>query len=203
MKILCIGRNYVNHAKELGNEVPEEPVIFMKPESALLMDGAPFNYPSFSNELHYEAELVIKINKDGKNIAEKEASHFYNEITIGIDYTARDIQQRLKQKGLPWEKAKAFDGSAAVGRFIEITRDMDVTNINFSFLKNKEIVQQGNSNMMIFPINQIIANVSLYFSLNIGDLIFTGTPAGVGECVVGDNLEGYIENELLLSQEVK
>jgi 2-keto-4-pentenoate hydratase/2-oxohepta-3-ene-1,7-dioic acid hydratase in catechol pathway len=175
----------------------------MKPQSAILIDGAPFIYPSFSKELHYEAELVIKINKNGNNIDEGDASQFYNEITIGIDYTARDIQQKLKQKGLPWEKAKAFDGSAAIGRFIEISTDMDVKNLGFSFKKNSEVVQQGNSNMMIFSINQIIANVSQYFSLNVGDLIFTGTPAGVGECVVGDSLEGYIENELLLSQEVK
>ena len=133
MKIVCIGRNYVNHAKELGNEVPEEPVIFMKPESALSIDNAPFNYPSFSDDLHYEAELVIKINKEGKNIDEKDASQYYNEMTIGIDFTARDIQQLLKKKSLPWEKAKAFDGSAAVGKFIEIKTDMDMNNIIFTF----------------------------------------------------------------------
>ena len=203
MKILCIGRNYVNHAKELGNEVPEEPVIFMKPESALSINNSPFNYPSFSSDLHYEAELVIKINKEGKNIDEKDASQYYHEITIGIDFTARDIQQELKKKSLPWEKAKAFDGSAAVGKFVEITPGMDLRNVNFSFTKNKEIVQNGNSSMMIFPIDKIIADVSRYFTLNVGDLIFTGTPEGVGECVVGDKLEGYVEDELLLSVEVK
>lgn len=203
MKILCIGRNYVNHAKELGNEVPEEPVIFMKPESALSINDAPFIYPSFSKDLHYEAELVIKINKDGKNISEENATEFYDEMTIGIDFTARDIQQQLKKKSLPWEKAKAFDGSAAVGRFIHIPPEMKMDNINFSFLKNNETVQQGNSKMMIFSINQIIANISQYFTLNAGDLIFTGTPEGVGECVTGDSLNGFIENELLLSIIVK
>ncbi|MEO6818105.1 MAG: fumarylacetoacetate hydrolase family protein [Ginsengibacter sp.] len=203
MKILCIGRNYVNHAKELGNEVPEEPVIFMKPESALSINDAPFIYPSFSKDLHYEAELVIKINKDGKNISEENATEFYDEMTIGIDFTARDIQQQLKKKSLPWEKAKAFDGSAAVGRFIHIAPEMKMDNINFSFLKNNETVQQGNSKMMIFSINQIIANISQYFTLNAGDLIFTGTPEGVGECVTGDSLNGFIENELLLSIIVK
>ena len=203
MKIICIGRNYANHAKELGNEIPEEPVIFMKPESALSINDAPFNYPSFSKDLHYEAELVIKISKKGKNIDVKEAAQYYHEMTVGIDFTARDVQQQLKKKGLPWEKAKAFDGSAAVGKFIDISSDTNMSAIIFSFVKNNEIVQRGNSNMMIFSIDEIIAHVSLYFTLEPGDLIFTGTPEGVGACLVGDQLEGYVEGELLLSLDIK
>ena len=203
MKIFCIGRNYVDHAKELGNEVPTEPVIFMKPKSALLHDHTPFYYPEFTNELHYECELVLRISKNGKYIQEKHAANYYNAITVGIDFTARDIQDELKKKGLPWEKAKAFDNSAAVGKFVEITTEFDKNNINFSFQKNKEVVQDGNSVDMIFNFDKIIANISNYFSINIGDLIFTGTPAGVGECVVGDELEAFLEGESLLSVEVK
>ena len=203
MKIFCIGRNYADHAKELGNGLPEEPIIFMKPKSALVQSHTPFYYPEFTNELHYEAELVVRINKNGKYIQPKHASNYYNAITVGIDFTARDIQQNLKEKGLPWEKAKAFDNSAVVGKFIDITPAMDKKNINFSFMKNKEVVQQGNSKSMIFSIDQIIADISNYFSLNIGDLVFTGTPAGVGECLVGDKFEGYFEKELVLSMEIK
>jgi len=203
MKIFCIGRNYADHAKELGNQLPEEPVIFMKPKSALLQGHTPFYYPEFTNELHYEAELVIRISKNGKYIQEKHATNYYNAITVGIDFTARDIQSRLKEKGLPWEKAKSFDNSAAVGKFIDITLAMNLKNINFSFSKNKEIVQKDNSKSMIFSIDKIIADISIYFSLNIGDLIFTGTPAGVGECIVGDTLEGYLEKEQVLSLEIK
>ena len=203
MKIFCIGRNYADHAKELGNGIPDEPVIFMKPKSALVQGHTPFYYPEFTNELHYEAELVVRISKNGKYIPEKHASNYYNAITVGIDFTARDIQQQLKEKGLPWEKAKSFDNSAAIGKFIDITPKMDRKNINFSFAKNKEIVQNDNSKSMIFSIDNIIANISIYFSLNIGDLVFTGTPAGVGECMVGDHLEGYFEKDLVLSLEIK
>lgn len=203
MKIFCIGRNYADHAKELGNGIPDEPVIFMKPKSALVQGHTPFYYPEFTNELHYEAELVVRICKNGKYIPEKHASNYYNAITVGIDFTARDIQQQLKEKGLPWEKAKSFDNSAAIGKFIDITPKMDRKNINFSFAKNKEIVQNDNSKSMIFSIDNIIANISIYFSLNIGDLVFTGTPAGVGECMVGDHLEGYFEKDLVLSLEIK
>lgn len=203
MKIICVGRNYAEHAQELGNEIPTEPVIFMKPKSALLQSHTPFYYPEFTNELHYECELVLRISKNGKYIQERHAPNYYNGITVGIDFTARDIQDELRKKGLPWEKAKAFDNSAAVGRFLDITPALDKKNINFSLLKNKEQVQKASSAQMLFSFDKIIEHVSGYFSLNIGDLIFTGTPAGVGECVVGDELEGFIGDEMLLKMEVK
>lgn len=203
MKIFCIGRNYAQHAKEMGSEVPEEPIIFMKPKSALVQGHTPFYYPEFTNELHYEAELVVRISKNGKYIQEKHASNYYNAISVGIDFTARDIQQNLKQNGLPWEKAKAFDNSAAVGKFVELTPAINKKNINFSLVKNKEVVQKANTSEMLFNIDQIVANISNYFSVNIGDLIYTGTPAGVGECIVGDVLEGYLEKDLVLTLEVK
>ncbi len=203
MKIFCIGRNYEDHAKEMGNEVPEEPVIFMKPKSALVQSHTPFYYPEFTNELHYECEIVVRVSKNGKYIQEKHASNYYNGITVGIDFTARDIQNKLKEKGLPWEKAKSFDNSAAVGSFVDVTPALNKKNISFSLKKNKEIVQKGNSGKMIFSIDTIISNISKYFSLNIGDLIFTGTPSGVGECIVGDVLEGYLENDCLLNLEIK
>ncbi len=203
MKIFCIGRNYADHAKELGNGIPEEPIIFMKPKSALVQGNTPFYYPEFTNELNYEAELVVRVSKNGKYIQEKHASNYYNAITVGIDFTARDIQRMLKEKGHPWEKAKSFDNSAAIGKFIEITPAFNKKNINFSFAKNKEIVQSDNSKSMIFTIDQIVSHISNFFSINIGDLIFTGTPAGVGECIVGDELEGYLEKELVLSMEIK
>jgi len=177
MNIYCIGRNYVEHAKELGNEVPEEPVIFIKPQTSLLREGMPFHYPTFSRDLHYECELVLKINKHGKNIDAKDARSFYNEITLGIDFTARDVQNELKKKGLPWEKAKAWDDAAVIGK--------------------STTVQKGNSGQMINDFDKIISHISIYFSLNPGDLIFTGTPAGVGPCVVGDELEGFYEGESL------
>jgi 2-keto-4-pentenoate hydratase/2-oxohepta-3-ene-1,7-dioic acid hydratase in catechol pathway len=199
MKIICIGRNYVDHAKELGNEVPDEPVIFMKPKSALLNGFAPFYYPEFTNELHYECELVLRVSKNGRYIPEQYASTYIDAISVGIDFTARDIQDELKKKGLPWEKAKAFDNSAAVGKFVLLTPNYNTQGIKFSFMKNGETVQNGNSDDMIFGFNSIIAHISNYFSLNIGDLIFTGTPAGVGECLVGDNLEAYLGAEKMLT----
>lgn len=203
MKIICVGRNYVAHAKELGNEVPEEPVIFMKPKSALLQTHTPFYYPEFTNELHYECELVLRICKNGKYVPEKHASKYYNEITVGIDFTARDVQNELKKKGLPWEKAKAWDNSAVVGKFIDVTPEHLKNPIHFHMLKNGEQVQVGNTENMIYSFDHIVSHVSNYFSLNIGDLIFTGTPAGVGECVVGDMLEGFLENEKLFELSVK
>ena len=203
MKIFCIGRNYADHAKEMGSEVPDEPVIFMKPKSALVQGHTPFYYPEFTNELHYEAELVVRISKNGKYIQEKHASNYYNGISVGIDFTARDIQQQLKEKGLPWEKAKAFDNSAAVGKFLDLTPSFNKKNIPFSLMKNKEVVQKATSEEMIFSIDQIVANISNYFSINIGDLIYTGTPAGVGECLVGDVLEAYLDKEKVLTVEVK
>jgi 2-keto-4-pentenoate hydratase/2-oxohepta-3-ene-1,7-dioic acid hydratase in catechol pathway len=203
MKIICVGRNYADHAKELGNAIPDEPVIFMKPKSAILQSHTPFYYPEFTNELHYECELVLRICKNGKYIQERHAGNYYNGIAVGIDFTARDLQDELKKKGLPWEKAKAFDNSAAVSKFVDVTPAMNKKNINFSLKKNGEVVQQGNSSQMIFSFDTIIEHVSNYFSLNIGDIIFTGTPAGVGECVVGDELDCYLETEKLLSVEVK
>jgi 2-keto-4-pentenoate hydratase/2-oxohepta-3-ene-1,7-dioic acid hydratase in catechol pathway len=203
MKIFCVGRNYADHARELGNAVPEEPVIFMKPKSALLQSHTPFYYPEFCNELHYEAELVLRICKNGKYIQERHASRYYNAITVGIDFTARDIQNDLKSKGLPWEKAKAWDNSAVVGQWVDVTPDMLKKSFRFSFNKNEEVVQQGDSSQMLFSFDQIIANISTYFSINIGDLIFTGTPAGVGECVVGDKLEGFLGDQRMFELEVK
>jgi 2-keto-4-pentenoate hydratase/2-oxohepta-3-ene-1,7-dioic acid hydratase in catechol pathway len=203
MKIFCVGRNYVDHAKELNNDVPDEPVIFMKPKSALLQPHTPFYYPEFTNELHYECELVLRISKNGKYIQEKFANKYYDAISVGIDFTARDIQNELKKKGLPWEKAKAWDNSAVVGKWVPFASLKDRNNVNFAMYKNKELVQQGSSNDMLFPFDEIISYISNFFSINIGDLIFTGTPAGVGEAVVGDELEGFMDEQNLFSLEVK
>lgn len=203
MKIFCVGRNYAEHAKELGNDVPAEPVIFMKPKSALLQPNVPFYYPEFSNELHYEVELVLRVAKNGKYIQERYAGKYYDAITVGIDFTARDIQADLKSKGLPWEKAKAWDNSAVVGKWIPLTPEMLKKPFEFSLKNNGQQVQKGISTDMIFKFEQIVANISNYFSLNIGDLIFTGTPAGVGECVVGDVLEGFLGTERLFELEIK
>jgi len=203
MKIFCVGRNYADHAKELGNAVPEEPVIFMKPKTALWQSNTPFYYPEFSNELHYEIELVLRISKNGKYIPENQAKTYYDAISVGIDFTARDIQAELKKKGLPWEKAKAWDNSAVVGDWIPLTPELLNKPMRFSLLNNKKSVQVGNSSDMIFSFNTIVSHISQYFSLNIGDMIFTGTPAGVGECVVGDKLEGYFEEQKMFELEIK
>jgi 2-keto-4-pentenoate hydratase/2-oxohepta-3-ene-1,7-dioic acid hydratase in catechol pathway len=203
MKIFCVGRNYAAHAAELGNEIPDEPVLFMKPKSALLQPNTPFYYPEFTNELHYECELVLRISKNGKYLQDKFASKYYDAITAGIDFTARDIQNELKEKGLPWEKAKAWDNSAAVGKWIPMENVKNKKAINFCLYKNKELVQQGNSGNMLHSFDRIVAYISQYFSINIGDLIFTGTPAGVGEIVVGDELELFMEDESLLKLDVK
>lgn len=203
MKIFCVGRNYSEHAKELGNAVPEEPVIFMKPKSALLQANTPFYYPEFSNELHYEVEIVLRICKNGKYIHDKQAPKYFNGISLGIDFTARDIQADLKKKGLPWEKAKAWDNSAVIAPWIELTPETLRKSIRFSLKKNGVLVQQGDTKDMIFSFNDIISHISNYFSLNIGDAIFTGTPAGVGECVVGDVLEGFIEDKRMFELTIK
>ncbi len=203
MKIFCVGRNYAEHANELNNEIPSEPVIFLKPKSALIQPGVHFYYPEFSNELHYEAELVLRISKNGKYVPAYAASGYYNAITVGIDFTARDIQQELKKKGLPWEKAKAWDNSALAGEWIETTPAMIKKPIHFSMQLNGETVQTGDSSNMLFSFEKIIANITQYFSINIGDLIFTGTPAGVGECVVGDELTGFFENKQVFALTVK
>lgn len=202
MKIFCVGRNYSDHAKELGNAVPENPVIFSKPDTALLKNGEPFYLPDFSKDVHYETELVIRISKMGKKIQEKFAHNYFNEIGLGIDFTARDVQNNLKTKGLPWELAKAFDGSAPIGNFIA-TEELDLQNIRFSLTKNGTLVQEGNSKDMIFSFAQIVSFVSQYFTLKVGDLIYTGTPAGVGPVQIGDKLEGFIADKHMLSCEVK
>ncbi len=203
MKIFCIGRNYSEHAKELGNAVPEDPVVFTKPDTALLKNGEPFYLPDFSADVHHEVELVIKINKVGKNIQEKFARNYFSEIGMGIDFTARDVQAKLKAKGLPWDLAKGFDGAAPLGNFIDVSQRESLQEITFGLQKNKVWVQQGNSNDMIFSFEKIIAFVSSYFTLKVGDLIYTGTPAGVGPVAIGDTLEAYLENELALTCEVK
>ena len=203
MKIICVGRNYADHARELKNEVPKEPVIFMKPETALIPRRNPFFIPEFSNDVHYEAELVIRISKLGKNIQARFARKYYEQITVGIDFTARDVQARLKEKGLPWEKAKAFDGSAAVGKFHTIADLQSPENINFRLTVNGEEKQSGKSTDMLFGFDQLIEHISSYFTLKIGDLIFTGTPAGVGKVEKNDHLELYLEDNKVLSLNVK
>lgn len=196
MKIICVGRNYVAHAHELNNAVPDEPVLFMKPDSALLRNNDPFYIPGWSNDVHHEIELIVKIKRLGKNIEKKFAHRYYDEIGIGIDFTARDVQNVLKDKGLPWEKAKAFDHSAVVcPEFISIETMPDRNSIHFRLDKNGKTIQEGNSALMIFPIDELISHISKYFTLKIGDLIYTGTPAGVGPVAIGDRLEGYLEGE--------
>jgi len=203
MKIFCIGRNYAEHIKELGNEIPESPVIFSKPETALIRNGDDFYLPDFSQDVHYEGELVIKICKTGKNIEEKFASNYYTEVTIGIDYTARDVQQQLKTKGLPWELAKGFDGSAPIGEFVSFKEVFSDNHIDFSLEKNGIKVQQGDTRMMLYSFDRIVSFLSSYFTLKTGDLIFTGTPSGVGKVERGDMLEGFIGNQKLLHCSVK
>lgn len=202
MKIICIGRNYVNHAKELNNPIPKQPLVFMKPQTALVKNNRDFYYPEFTKDLHYEAEIVLKICKNGKHIQEKFAHKYFNEITIGLDFTARDVQSRCKAKGHPWEIAKAFDNSAPIGEFINVEQ-VNLEAIEFSLTKNGETVQNGNTKDLIFPFATLISHVSKYFTLQTGDLIFTGTPAGVGAVKVGDKLEGFIENQKLLECKVK
>jgi len=203
MKIICIGRNYSEHAKELNNPIPSKPVFFIKPDTALVINNNPFYYPEHSNDIHYEAEIVIRICKKGKHIDEIFASKYYKEISIGIDFTARDIQSECKKKGLPWEIAKAFDQSAPVGTFINKSTLENINNINFSLKINEEEKQNGNTNDMLFSIDQIIAYVSTLITLKEGDLIFTGTPAGVGSTKIGDHFKAYVENEKLLDFVVK
>lgn len=194
MKIICIGRNYAEHAKELGNEIPDSPVIFMKPDTAVLKKGSDFYIPEFSDDIHYELEVVLKISKGGKYIQEENADKYYDEIGLGIDFTARDLQSQLKAKGLPWELSKGFDGSAVISEFYKKV-DFDMKNINFSLMKNKEEVQNGNTSLMIFSPEKIIAFVSQYFTLRVGDLIFTGTPKGVGKVSENDILEAFLEDQ--------
>jgi acylpyruvate hydrolase len=204
MRIFAIGRNYAEHIKELSNERPDEPVIFTKPDTALIRNNGPFYYPSFSKDIHYEAELVLRISKEGKNIDEKFASKYYDAIGIGVDFTARDLQQKAKEKGLPWDIAKGFNGSAPVSdKFIPVSEFKDLKNINFSLKVNEELKQEGNTSFMLFNFDYIISYLSKFFTLRTGDFIFTGTPKGVGPVKVGDVLSASIENEKLLEFEVK
>ncbi len=203
MKIICVGRNYAAHAKELNNPIEDQPVIFMKPETALINAKLPFFYPSFSSDVHYETEVVIRINKLGKNIAEKFAHRYYDSVTLGIDFTARDLQAKLKAKGLPWELAKAFDGSAPVGEFISLAELPPVDDLHFSLTVNGELKQSGHTAMMLFNVNKLISFVSTYVTLKKGDLIFTGTPEGVGPVQIGDTLEASIGEQKVLTVKVK
>lgn len=203
MKIICIGRNYSEHAKELNNPLPTAPLYFLKPDTALLASGKAFFYPEFTKDLHYECELVVKINKVGKHISEKFASTYYDEIGLGIDFTARDIQDECKAKSLPWERAKGFDNSAPISTIFLKKETLDLNKLTFSLKKNNEVVQVGNTKDMIFSIDQLIAYVSQFITLKKGDLIFTGTPAGVGPVNIGDNLTGFIENEKMFEFNIK
>lgn len=203
MKIICIGRNYAEHAKELKNDIPTEPVWFMKPDTALLKDGEPFYFPDFTSDLHHEIELVIKINRVGKHIDEQFAHKYYDEIGIGVDFTARDLQTQCKEKGLPWERAKAFDGSAPLGKFVKKDQLGDLNNIDFELKINGESRQIGNTQDLLFSFDKVIAYVSQFVTLKVGDLIFTGTPKGVSAVKIGDKLEGFIKGEKLLEFEIK
>jgi 2-keto-4-pentenoate hydratase/2-oxohepta-3-ene-1,7-dioic acid hydratase in catechol pathway len=203
MKIFAIGRNYAEHIKELNNERPDEPVIFTKPDTAVLRNNAPFYYPDFSKDIHHEVEILLKIDKEGKNIDEKFAHKYYREIGIGIDFTARDLQQKAKEKGLPWDLAKGFNGSAPMSEFIPLTEVADLQNLNFSLQVNGELKQQGNTSLMLFSFNYIVSYLSKFFTLKKGDIIFTGTPKGVGPVKPGDRLECFIEDKNMLSFEVK
>jgi 2-keto-4-pentenoate hydratase/2-oxohepta-3-ene-1,7-dioic acid hydratase in catechol pathway len=203
MKIICIGRNYANHIEELKNERPAEPVVFMKPDSAILLKQYPFVIPEFSQDVHHEIELIVKISKVGKYIEPKFAHKYYDEISVGIDFTARDLQEKLKQKGLPWEKAKAFDGSAVIGEFLPKTQFSSLENLTFELTNNGTIVQNGCSSHMLWSVDELIAYVSQFFTLKIGDIIFTGTPAGVAAVQPNDILEGFLEGQQLFRIQVK
>jgi 2-keto-4-pentenoate hydratase/2-oxohepta-3-ene-1,7-dioic acid hydratase in catechol pathway len=203
VKLICIGRNYAKHIEELQNERPDEPVVFLKPDSAILLKQHPFVIPEFSSDIHHEIELIVKISKVGKYIEPKFAHKYYEEISVGIDFTARDLQQKLKDKGLPWEKSKAFDGSAVIGSFISKKVFSSLESINFELTNNGKTVQKGNSSLMLWKIDELIAYVSQYFTLKIGDIIFTGTPEGVAVVQPNDVLEGFIENKKVFRINIK
>lgn len=203
MKLICIGRNYVDHINELSNERPDEPVVFIKPDSAILPKEQDFYIPEFSEDVHYEVEVLVKIKKVGKHISQEFAHKYYNEVGLGIDFTARDLQSKLKSKGLPWEKAKGFDGAAVVGKWLSKEKFENLDNLNFSLSKNGEKVQEGNTSLMLWKIDEIIAHISTYFMLKKGDIIFTGTPAGVGKVSPNDYLVGTLEGEQLFDINVK
>lgn len=203
MKIIAIGRNYAAHIEELNNERPSSPVVFMKPDTALLKGGAPFYHPEFSQDIHHEVELVLKINREGKYVKREFAHKYFDEIGLGIDFTARDLQQKCKEKGLPWEIAKAFNGSAPVGDFLPVSEFPDLSDINFHLEINGETRQKGNTSLLLFDFGVIIEYVSQFFTIKVGDLIYTGTPAGVGKVAIGNHLEGFIEGEKMLDVEVR
>lgn len=203
MKLICIGRNYADHIAELDNQKPDHPVVFLKPDSSILLKKMPFVIPAFSNDIHHEVEVLVKINKLGKHIDSKFAHKYYDELGLGIDFTARDIQNELKQKGLPWEKAKAFDGAAVIGDWMSKDEFKNTDDLSFSLSKNGKVVQQGRSSLMLWKIDEIISYVSQYFTLKIGDIIFTGTPAGVGPVASGDHLVGELEGHQLFAINVK
>jgi 2-keto-4-pentenoate hydratase/2-oxohepta-3-ene-1,7-dioic acid hydratase in catechol pathway len=203
MKIICIGRNYAQHAKELNNPIPEEPVVFLKPDTAILLKKHPFFIPEHSNDVHHEIEVVVKINRLGKHIEPRFAHKYYDEISLGIDFTARDLQSELKSKGLPWEKSKAFDGSALIGKWVDKSIFNDVNNLNFSLELNGNLAQKGSTSLMLWSIDEIISYVSKYFTLKIGDVIFTGTPSGVGPVNINDQLIGKIEDEEFFKLKIK
>lgn len=203
MKIICVGRNYAAHIEELANERPTDPVLFLKPDTAILLKKQPFFIPEFSKDVHHEVEVLVKINKIGKHIDKKFAHKYYDEIGLGIDFTARDLQAALKEKGLPWEKAKAFDGAAVIGEFVPKTHFKDVDTIHFSLKKNDKIVQEASTALMLWKIDALIEYISKYFTLKIGDVIFTGTPAGVSQVAPNDVLTGYLEEQEVFSIKVK
>lgn len=203
MKIICVGRNYAAHAQELNNPVEAEPVIFLKPETALIAGRLPFFYPTFSNDVHYETELVVRISRTGKNIAEKFAHRYYDSVTLGFDFTARDLQSKLKAKGLPWELAKSFDQSAPVGEFVSMENIKDINDVHFSMKLNGEVKQNGHTAMMLFSVDKIIEFVSSFITLKKGDFIFTGTPEGVGPVKIGDKLEAFLGDKNVLTVNVK
>ena len=203
MKIICVGRNYVEHIKELNNEAPKDPVLFLKPDTSILLKKQPFFIPEFSNEVHHEVEILVKINRIGKHIDRKFAHKYYGEIGLGIDFTARDLQSKLKEKGLPWEKAKAFDGAAVVGKFLSKNDFKNIDDINFRLEKNDKVQQKGNTSLMLWKIDTLIEYISKYFTLKIGDIIFTGTPSGVTKVNPNDILKGFIEEKEIFSIKVK
>ena len=203
MKIIAIGRNYIDHAKELNNPVPVVPIFFLMPDTALVRNNQPFFYPDFSADIHYEVEIVLKFNKVGKNIAPQFAKRYFSEIGIGIDFTARDLQQKCKEKGMPWEISKSFDGAAPISKFVSLENIGDINNINFRLELNGQIVQTGNTNQMIFPVDNLISYVSKFMTIKIGDLMFTGTPAGVGPFNIGDRLTAFIEDKKMLDFQIK
>ena len=203
MKIICIGRNFLDHIKELNNKKNSSPVVFLKPETSIIKKNQPFFIPDFSHEIHHEVELIVKINRLGKSILPKFSHKYYDEISLGIDFTARDLQNDLKLNGLPWEKSKSFDGSALIGKWINKNKFSGVNDLNFHLMKNDKIVQKGNSSEMIWNIDELISEISKFFTLKIGDVIFTGTPKGVGKVNVNDHLSGYLEGEELFNVKIK